>query len=169
MIRLRGIGMAAIALAGALFLAGSVQAKVAVVDTAKVFKEYQKTKDSTERLEKELEDKKNELQKMGAELETEKSDLDRQKGILSESKYKKLEEKFNKKQDAFREKYRETQTALMDKQRTLTQNILNDVKDIVGAIAKREKYELVLDKESVLYADSVDITYKVLDELNAKK
>lgn len=168
--RLNWIGMAAVWILGAVFLAGSAQAaKVAVVDTAKVVKEYQKTKDSQERLEKELDDKKNELQKMSTELDAEKADLDRQKGIVSEAKYKKLEEKFNKKQDTFRDKYRETQTALMSKQRTLMEGIVNDVKEIVAQIAKSDKYELVLDKETVLYYDGDDITYKVLDKLNAKK
>ncbi|MEW6516066.1 MAG: OmpH family outer membrane protein [candidate division FCPU426 bacterium] len=157
-------------LLGAVLIAGSAHAaKIAVVDTSKVVKEYQKTKDAQERLEKELDDKKNELQKMGEELEAEKADLERQKGIVSESKYKKLEEKFNKKQDTFRDKYKETQSVLMNKQRTLMEGIVNDVKDIVGQIAKRDKYELVLDRETVLYIDGQDITYKVLDELNAKK
>jgi outer membrane protein len=170
MTRLTWMGMTLVWILGAAFLAGSAQAaKIAVVDTSKVVKEYQKTKDAQERLEKELDDKKNELQKMSQELETDKADLDRQKGILSESKYQKLEEKFNKKQDTFRDKYRETQSALMNKQRTLMEGIVNDVKEIVAQIAKREKYELVLDKETVLYTDGQDITYKVLDELNAKK
>jgi Skp family chaperone for outer membrane proteins len=43
---------------------------------------------------------------------------------------------------------------------------VNDVKKIVENIAKDKGYELVVDKESVLYYKGDDITYKVLDQLN---
>ncbi|MBN1595363.1 OmpH family outer membrane protein [candidate division FCPU426 bacterium] len=157
--------LAAVAVLG---LSTSAWSKVAVVDTAKVVKEYKKTQEAQTRLEKELEDKKNELKKMNEDLEKEKNDLDKQKGIVSEKKYEKMAEKFEGKQDIFREKYRETQNALMNKQRTLLEGIVNDVKTIVEEIAKKEKYDLVLDKETILYYNGDDITYKVLDRLNAK-
>jgi len=156
-------------LLGSLSTEASAQAKIGVVDTAKVVKEYEKTKDAQARLEKELEDKKTELKKMSEDLDKQKADLDRQKGIISEKKYKQLEENFANKQDVFREKYRETQTMLVNKQRTLMEGIVNDVKGIVDEIAKAEKLDLVLDKESVLYYNGQDITYKVLDKLNKKK
>ena len=47
---------------------------------------------------------------------------------------------------------------------TLKQDILNDMKEIIAEIAKSEKYELVLDRETALYGGE-DITYKVLDML----
>jgi outer membrane protein len=149
-------------------MVASAEAKIGVVDTAKVVKEYEKTKDAQQRLEKDLEDKKAELKKMSDELEKEKTDLDRQKGIVSEKKYKTLSEGYENKKDVFQEKYRETQTMLMNKQRTLMEGIVNDIKDIVAEIAKSDKYDMVLDKETVLFGGA-DITYKVLDRLNKKK
>lgn len=149
--------------------ASAKAARVAVVETAKVVKEYKKTQEAQTRLEKELEDKKNELKQLNDDLEKDKTNLEKQKGLLSEEKYKKMNEKFENKTDVFREKYRETQSTLVNKQRTLMEGIVNDVKVIVADIAKKEKYELVLDKDSVLFYDGDDITYKVLDKLNAGK
>jgi outer membrane protein len=162
------MGLLVALLVGFGFTTSAMAAKIAVVDTAKVVKEYKKTQEAQTRLEKELEDKKGELKELNDALEKNKANLDKQKGIISEKKYKKLESKYEAKQDVFREKYREIQSALMNKQRTLLEGIVNDVKDIVKSIAKKEKYELVLDKETVLYYDGEDITYKVLDKLNAK-
>ncbi|MCD4812523.1 OmpH family outer membrane protein [bacterium] len=157
-------------LAGVLTLGfhSTAWAKVAVVDTGKVVKEYKKMQEAQTRLEKDVEDKKMELKRMSSDLEKDKNNLDKQKGIVSESKYKKLQGKFEKKQDVLREKYREMQNSLMNQQKTLLEGIVNDVKAIVAKIAKKEKYELVLDKESVLFYDGDDITYKVLDKLNSK-
>ncbi len=54
-----------------------------------------------------------------------------------------------------------------NKSGTLTKDILNDMKEVIAKIAKVEKYELVLDKETALYGGE-DITYKVLDQLMKK-
>jgi outer membrane protein len=160
---------------GVAFLTGTVMvslaaaAKIAVIDTAKVVKEYEKTKEAQTRLEKEMEEKKNALKKTNEELEKMQKDMVRQKGIVSEKKYKKLEKKFQDKQDGLREDYRETQTMLMKKQKSLMEDVLGDIRKTVAKVAKSEKIDLVLEKEIALYCNGKDITYKVLDRLNSKK
>jgi outer membrane protein len=143
--------------------------KIAVVDTAKVAKEYEKTKDTQTRLKKDLEDKENELKGLKDELEKMRTKLETQKGILAEKEYQKLQDKYTAKLEDFKAKFQESQTALMNKQRSAMEGIVSDIRRIVEEIAKAEKYELVLDKETVLYQDGDDITYKVLDRLNKKK
>jgi Skp family chaperone for outer membrane proteins len=162
--------VAALAIAGLGFFGvqASWAAKIALVDTAKVVKEYQKTKDAQTRLEKEMEDKKSEIKKMSDKLEKQQEELTAKKGIVSQKQYDSMKSKFDDDQDAFREKYKEMQNTLMKKQRDLMENIVNDVKEIVGQIAKAEKYDAVFDKEVLLYGGE-DITYKVLDQLNKKK
>ena len=159
-----------VCLGGVFLISNSLwAAKIAIVDTTKVVKEYEKAKAAQERLEKELADKRDELKEASDNLEKMKTELDTQKGIVSEKKYDKLQEKFSAKQDVFREKYQETQALLMKKQRALLEDIVKDVKEIVADIAKKEKFDLVLEKEMVLYHDGKDITYKVLDKLNSSK
>jgi len=160
---------------GVAFLTGAVMvslasaAKIAVIDTAKVVKEYEKTKEAQTRLEKEMEEKKDKLKKSNEELEKMQKNLVRQKGIVSEKKYQKLEKKFQDKQDALREDYRETQSMLMKKQKSLMEDVLEDIRRSVAEVAKSEKIDLVLEKEIALYCNGKDVTYKVLDRLNAKK
>ena len=142
--------------------------KIALVDTAKVVKEYQKTKDAQTRLEKEFEDKKTELKKMNDKLEKQQQELTAKKGVVSQKQYDSLKAKFDDDSDNFREKYKEIQNVFMKKQRDLMESIVNDIKEIVAQIAKAEKYDAVFDKEVLLYGGE-DITYKVLDQLNKKK
>ncbi len=160
---------------GVAFLTGAVMvslasaAKIAVIDTAKVVKEYEKTKEAQTRLEKEMEEKKDKLKKSNEELEKMQKNLVRQKGIVSEKKYQKLEKKFQDKQDILREDYRETQSMLMRKQKSLMEDVLEDIRRSVAEVAKSKKIDLVLEKEIALYCNGEDVTYKVLDRLNAKK
>ncbi|NTV53198.1 MAG: OmpH family outer membrane protein [Candidatus Firestonebacteria bacterium] len=142
--------------------------KIGLVDTAKVVKEYQKTKDAQTRLEKEFEDKKSELKKLNDKLEKQQQELTAKKGIVSQKQYDGLKSKFDDDQENFREKYKEIQGTFMKKQRDLMESIVNDIKEIVAQIAKSEKYDAVFDKEVLLYGGE-DITYKVLDQLNKKK
>ncbi len=153
---------------GMFGMVASASAKIAVVDTAKVVKEYQKTKDAQTRLEKEFEDKKAEIKKMSDKLEKQQEEMTAKKGIVSQKQYDTMKAKFDDDQDAFREKYKEIQSTMMKKQRDLMENIVNDVKEIAGQVAKSEKYDAVFDKEVLLYGGE-DITYKVLDQLNKKK
>ncbi len=166
---LKGLALAAgVALLLAVGLTVPAQAKIGIVDTNKVVKEYDRTKDAQTRLEKEFEDRKNELKKMNDKLEKQQEELNAKKGIVPEKQYNSLKTKFDDDQEAFREKYKDIQATFMKKQRDLMESIVNDIKEIVGQIAKTDKYDAVLDKEVVLYGGD-DLTYKVLDALNKKK
>lgn len=149
-------------------LATTAAAKVAIVDMAKVYKEYDKAKEAQTRLEKDIEDRKEELKKMTDKLEKQQADLAAKKGIVSDSKYESLKSKVQDDQDAVREKYREMQTSLMKKQQDVMESIMNEIREVAAQIAKSEKYEVVLDKAGTVYGGE-DITYKVLDLLNRKK
>jgi outer membrane protein len=166
--RLCWILVLALASVGIAGVSGVWASKIALVDTAKVVKEYQRTKDAQTRLEKEFEDKKTELKKMNDKLEKQQQDLTTKKGVVSQKQYDALKSKFDDDQEGFRAKYKEIQNTFMKKQRDLMESIVGDIKEIVGQIAKSEKYEAVFDKEVLLYGGD-DITYKVLDQLNKKK
>lgn len=148
------------------FTSTAMAAKIAVLDISKVVKEYGKYKDASERLEKEVEDTRVKLEKEQKSLAKRKNDLEVQKGILSKKKYSKLEAQVKTDQQAFLDKYRDEQQAIVKKQKTLLENVENDVTGVVKKIAKKEKYDMVLDKNAVYYYEGDDITYKVLDALN---
>jgi outer membrane protein len=168
--RFKGLAIvAAAAVLSAVLMTGTALAsKIGVVDTAKVVKEYDKTKDAQSRLEKEFEDKKVELKKMNDKLEKQQEELNAKKGIVAQKQFDSMKAKLEDDQDAFREKYKDVQATMGKKQRDVMENIVNDIKEVVAQIGKSDKYDLVLDKEVSLYGGE-DITYKVLDLLNKKK
>jgi outer membrane protein len=143
-------------------------AKIGVVDTSKVLKEYDKAKDAQTRLEKDVEGQKTELKKMSDKLEKQEADLNAKKGIVAQKQYDSMKSKFEEDREAFREKYKEVQGGLMKKQQDVMESIVNDVKEIVAQVGKADKYDVILDKQVALFGGE-DITYKVLDQLNKKK
>jgi len=148
--------------------APAAAAKIGVVDTSKVLKEYDKAKDAQTRLEKEIENEKTDLKKMSDKLEKQEAELNAKKGVVAQKQYDSLKSKFEDDRDSFREKYKEVQSGLMKKQQDVMETIVNDVKEVVAQIGKNEKYDVVLDKQVAIYGGE-DITYKVLDQLNKKK
>jgi outer membrane protein len=151
-----------------LSLAGISLAKFAIVDGAKIIKEYDKAKEAQTRLEKEFESQKNDLKKMNDALEKQQLELNAKKGIASEKQYSALQAKFDEQQETFREKYKEVQAGFTKQQQGVMEGLIDDVKTVVAQVAKAEGYEAVFDKEVMLYGGE-DITYKVLDALNRKK
>lgn len=148
------------------FTTSAFAAKIAVLDVSKVVKEYEKYKEASLRLEKEVDDTRSKLEKQQKDLAKRKNDLELQKGIVSEKKFTKLNESYQKEQESFVDEYRNQQQAIVKKQKTLLENIENDVMEVVKTIAKKNKYDLVLDKNATYYYEGDDITYKVLDTLN---
>jgi len=151
-----------------LSLCGVSLAKFAVVDGAKVIKEYDKAKDAQVRLEKEFEGQKTELKKMNDDLEKQQAELNAKKGIASDKQFSALQSKFDEQQEAFKEKYKEVQAGFTKQQQGVMEGLINDVKTAVAQVAKSEGYEAAFDKEVMLYGGE-DITYKVLDMLNRKQ
>lgn len=159
-------GLAAVLVA---FMAQAASAaKIGVVDTAKVIKDYDKAQDAQTRLEKDLEGQKTELKKMSDKLEKQEAELNAKKGIVAQKQFDSLRTKFETDRDAFREKYKEVQSGLVKKQQDVMESIVNDVKEVVAQIGKSEKFDIILDKQVSLYGGE-DVTYKVLDQLNKKR
>ena len=158
------LGTAALALS----LAGVSLAKFAVVDGAKVAREYDKSKEAQARLEKDFEDKKSALKKMNDDLEKQQEELNAKKGIVSEKQYNTLKARLEEQRGAFREKYQAVQADITKQQQDVMEGLLDDVKNVIAQLAKEENYEAVFNKDALLYGGE-DITYRVLDILNRKK
>jgi Skp family chaperone for outer membrane proteins len=149
-------------------VSGAAPAKVAYVDMAKVVKEYDKTKDAQDSLEKEFAAIKSDLMKMNSELEKQQQTLEAKKGQMSEKQLAKSKAKFDEDQETFHAKYQEVQENLKKRQNEVTDSLVEDIRKVVGQIARQEQYDAVFEKQVLLYGGE-DITYKVLDTLNRKK
>jgi len=139
--------------------------KIAYVDLAKVFEDYQKTKDAEKSLEdkgraKEAERKTmvDELKKLKDEqaLLSEKAKGDKQKVI--DAKIKTLQE-FDMK----------TRDELMKERNDQLAVILKEIENVVSGIAKSKGYDMILNSRTLLYgAPEYDLTGEVTGSLNKK-
>ena len=139
--------------------------KIGYVDIFEVFNEYKKTKEYDKVLEKEkgIEEKK--LERKKGEIEK----LQNKLSLLNESEQIKERGKL---EDAVRD-YRETErSAFIDlrKQRDeKMKEIIEDIDAVVKDYAKKNKFDLVINENAVLYGiNTFDITAQVLKEVNSR-
>lgn len=155
-------------------LPGTVHAdgKIALVNLQKALNDVDEGKKIKATLKKDFETKNAEIQKMKSDIETTSKNLESQKMVLS--------------QDALKTKTQEIQTKFMDlqnkaatyeqdlkkKEAESAKKILDKLQLIVGSLAQKNGYSLVLENSAniVLYSkDTVDITPDVISAYNSGK
>ncbi|MFH1577826.1 MAG: OmpH family outer membrane protein [Candidatus Omnitrophota bacterium] len=140
--------------------------KMAYVDLARVFDEYEKTKDYDKLLaEKQKDYEAKRESKLG-----EVKGIQEQLGLLSEgervSRESELEDKIAKLQEFDRNATQDLRKERDEK----VQGIFKDIKDAIDAYSKKEGFSLVFDKRAlVFYTLKIDITDEVLKVLNKKR
>ena len=137
--------------------------KVAFADVAKVFDEYQRTKESDKILEGkskakegEMESKVNELKKLreGLELLSDKAKDERQKQI-------------EEKADELQRFRLAAQNELRRERDNVAREILKEIDEVVQAYAKAQSYDLILNERTLIYATpTLDVTNDILKQLN---
>lgn len=178
-------------LAGTLAgMAGAADLKVAVVDTARVLKEYYKTELAERHMQQQLDDFAAERDKLLAQHKKMKQEFE---SLRAESENKALTEAAREKK---KEQAEEKLTSVIEYENTIRDKAANRKKELEGegrkiqaelgkaireavkAAAEKGGYTLVLADgalmpnglESVLYADAtMDVTDDVLKRLNADK
>jgi Skp family chaperone for outer membrane proteins len=139
--------------------------KIGYMDFAKVFDEYNKTKDFDKQLEAKGTAKQGERDKLVTEIKKLKdeadlaSDKDRaKKQAVVDDKIKKLGE-FD----------RDSREALRKERDDMARAIFKEIKEVVDDIGKKEGYKYIIDSRMVLYGNaSDDLTDRVLKILNDK-
>ena len=146
-------------LAIGLWCAGpATWAKTGVVDTAKVVEEYSKTQAAPARGSRDFSQQAEALRKTREQLQRRRDALAVKQGTVSADQYNALNAAIQRDDAAFQARWRDYQNALRE-------GMLNQIKEVVAEIAKAEKFDVVLDREGVLFGGE-DITYKVLDRLS---
>lgn len=171
-------------------VAGAAELKVAVVDTARVLKEYYKTDLAERHIQQQIEDFSAERDKLLAQHKKMKQEFEslraesQNKALTEEAREKKkeqAEEKLNaviEYENTIREKAAGRKKELEGESRKITGEIGKAIREAVKACSEKGGYTLVLSDggllanglESVLYADpKMDITDEVLKLLNSDK
>lgn len=150
---------------GAVNSAFAAGEKIAYMDLAKIFDEYNKTKDLDKQLESKGTAKQAERDKLVAEIKKLKDELELMSEKGKEAKQAAIDEKIKKLQDFDRE----SRDALRKERDDMARLILKEIKDSIDEVGKKEAYILILDSRAILYGkEGDDLTNSILKMLNDK-
>ncbi|HEY4117290.1 MAG TPA: OmpH family outer membrane protein [Byssovorax sp.] len=101
------------------------------------------------------------------ELQKARQDIERQSHVLSREALQKLMEDWQRRMLALQQVFLDYNKELQGKQGELTQPIIKKMVTIIGKIAKKNSYELIIDKPAVPYArPDLDLTEQVVQMYN---
>jgi len=155
-------------------LAGDKGLMVGYVNIMEVLSNYSGYKGAKLRLEKAMKAKQAELQGMEQELMELQQEYEKKKSILSEKARKEKQYIMQKKLEDYQNVQQLANRELAAKEQQMTEVLLDELRDYIAQVAKKEGFDLVLDKTAVLYekSDGADITKLVLEyveKADAKK
>lgn len=141
--------------------------KFAVVDLGKIIQEAEAAKEAKEKLQAEYKKRQDELKKMQDEIIRMQDELLRKSKLISQKELERRRAQIERKQQEFLAKLRLAESEMQQLDSKLTQEVLDDVRQIISDIAEKEGYDAVFEKSQILYLkDADDITYKVIDIYN---
>lgn len=139
--------------------------KIGYVDTIEVFNEYQRTKDQDKQLESKKEKAKENLEAREKEIQKIQSRLEVLKEDKQEAERAKLQEKMQEYRDVRQKEF----TDIKKERDEMMKDIIEDIDQTIKDYAKKNKYDLVVNGNSVLYGvESQDLTDKILTIINKK-
>ncbi len=154
-----------------LLLAGGL--KIAVIDSQKVLLSFSETQEAYDKLASYKTQREEQLQKELAPLLQEIQTLEQQlnSGFLNEKGKKELSKRYQKKVEEYQKRMLQENAVLAQKQQELFQPVLDDLRKIIGYVAKKKGYDLVLDTAAVIWSKEKnnDITDDVIKELKRRK
>jgi outer membrane protein len=151
--------------------AESAAVKIGYVDMQKAIQATDTGKKAKKDLESEFNSKKKDLQDKEKDLKKMGEDLEKKSMVLSDEVKQKKQLEFQEEMVKYRELVGKSQMAIQEKERTLTQPIIEKIREIIGGIAEKEDYTVILEKaeNSILWAKkNIDLTDRVVAEFNKK-
>lgn len=162
-----GLGIAVLFIAS--IVCGSAFAKeykIGYVDLAKISDEYSKTKDYEKNFEIQVKAKDADRQKLVDEIRKMKDEQALLSDKAKNEKQGAIDDKIKNLQDFDRK----TRDDLIKQRNTMLGEIQKDIDGVISAYSKEAGYDIVLIKQTVLYAGTdLDLTAEVVKRLNAAK
>lgn len=155
----------------AAFLAGTSRAegiRVAVIDVNKILNESEAGQAAKKKMEARYEEIKKAIDAKQEEAKKLKEEIDKQKVMLGKEKLKEKEDALQAKVNELRQLTQDGEKEMQSRQAEQTREVLKIVEVHLEAVVKAEKLDLVLERSAgvVHFADSLDITRRVLDLVN---
>jgi len=141
----------------------AAEARYAYVDVARLFDEYQRTKDNDKVLQELGKQKESSREKMVKGIRALKDELVLLSEDTKEKQQDSLDEKVRQLQDFDRDAKRE----LARKRNKLVRDIFKDIDEVVNRFGERKGYDMILNERALLYRhEKYDVTNEILVELN---
>ena len=143
--------------------------KYAFVDLQRALEETDDGKKAKDKLKKDFDKKQKELDEKQEELKKMKDDLDKKSQLLKPDVLATEQKKFQDRFVELQSIYGRLQKDLAQKEQEATAGIFRKLQTVVGTIAEREKFSMVLEKNSAVVwgQASLDITNEVIRMYNA--
>ncbi len=133
------------------------------IDLAKIFDQYEKTKDSDKDLEAEWQGKQSKVEELKKEITRLKDELE----VLSESVKAKKQGIIDGKIRELQEFTKEIQDELTSERNEVVSQILKDIDTVIEEYGKDNGYNLIFNERVLLYhAEGLDLTDKIVKILN---
>ena len=142
-------------------------ANIAFIDSQKVFNSHPETKNASEVLNKEVEQRQTELKVAEEEILAMREELTKP---LSEDARRRKEATIKVKLEELEKSRQSALSALDEKRIKLEAGINRKIYEAIEAIAKEKGIDLVLDKNSVIYGiPTSEITDEIIERMSPKK
>ena len=145
--------------------------KIGTVDMQEVLQTINAGQEARKKLETEFNAKKKELQKKENQLKEATELFKKQASVLSEKARMEKQNKIQEQIMAFQQETGKAQMDIQQKERELTQPLLENIRKIVAKLAEERQYTLVLEKNenTVLYSLAKDdLSKEVITRMNKK-
>lgn len=151
---------------GLAMVAASAQANIAVVNINEVFQAMPEKEAVTKQLEKEFAPRITELQSMEKALKSDIEKLQANAAKMKKDDLKGVEQAINVKQMDFAKKAEAFEQENRQRQMEERNKMLAKIQKAVTEVAKQDKYTVVIDVNTIAYAEpSVNITAKVIEQV----
>lgn len=143
-------------------LAGSV----GVVDMKSIFSTSPKVKEIKAQLTKQFNPEKTKLEAMGKTLQADIAKYQKNKAVMDKKDLATLEDSITTQESAFRAAQAKFQQEVFDAQNKSLEQFMDSVKAAVKVVAEKDKLDLVIPSNDVLYTkNDTDITKEVMSNM----
>ncbi len=142
---------------------------IGYVDVRAVLAESKSGKQFRQELDKFVKDKQAALKKEEEKLVSLKSALEKDALTLSDAQKQQKQKEFQEKVQALQKMAQDADRELRQKDSEFTNKALEQIRAIIGDVAKEEKVNLILSRNEVLYGDeAMNLTAKVTQKFDAR-
>lgn len=143
--------------------------KIGVVDLQKILETSNSGKAAQNELKAQRDKMQADMKQRGSEIQEIESRMQREAMVMSKETREEKEREHRIKVSDFQALQRKYQGDLQEVERKLMGKLQSDITSLVGDIAKKDGYLLVISNIGVIYSlPSTDITERLIQELNAK-